>query len=233
MSGVWVTAFVARLSWLTFERVRGPATEPIPSVLPHIARRPLPLRLLFPAAQRHVGIAIIDRPYADRLRWHDEVDTVPDEPAGWHSTAVASIAAGATVGVAPEADLYFVGLGMNWSGEPFGDLFVEARRAAHTGLPLALGIRHIIEMNRRLEPGRKIRVISISIRGGAEAAIVEARKAASSFRPSIYTRLPWVPSPSPARRDPTLTHPISGRPAVGPSHGGPAATRSLARKILP
>jgi len=196
--------FVALLSWLAFERVRGPAAQPIPSVLPHIVRRPPPLRVALPAAQavavnpeeevrrlhargiagRGVGIAIIDRPlltehheYADRLRWYDEIDTVPGEPAGWHSTAVASIAAGRTVGVAPEADLYFVGLGMNWSGEPFGNLFVAARRAAHTGLPLAPAIRRIVEMNRRLEPGRKIRVISISIGGGAEAAIAEARHA--------------------------------------------------------
>ncbi len=200
---VAAVVFVALLSWLAFERVRGPVAEPIPSVLPHIARRPPPLRLALPAAQaavnpgdevrrlhtrgitgRHVGIAIIDRPlltehreYADRLRWYDEIDTVPGDPAGWHSTAVASIAAGATIGVAPEADLYFVGLGMNWSGEPFGSLFVAARRAAHIGLPLPLAIRRILEMNRRLEPDRKIRVISISIGGGAEGAIAEARRA--------------------------------------------------------
>jgi subtilisin family serine protease len=197
------TLFVALLAWLASERVRGPAAEPIPSVLPHIVRRPPPLRVPLPAAQpaanpgeevrrlhargitgRGVGIAIIDRPlltehreYADRLRWYDEIDTVPGEPAGWHSTAVASIAAGKTVGVAPEADLYFVGLGMNWSGEPFGNLLVAARRAAHTGMPLPLAIRRIVEMNRRLEPGRKIRVISISIGGGAETAIAEARQA--------------------------------------------------------
>jgi subtilisin family serine protease len=196
-------AFAALLSWVAFERFRGPAAEPIPSVLPHIVRRPPPLRVALPAAQaavnpgeavrrlhargitgRHVGIAIIDRPlltehreYADRLRWYDEIDTVPGEPAGWHSTAVASIAAGRTVGVAPDADLYFVGLGMNWRGEPFGDLFVAARRAARTGLPLSLAIRRILEMNRRLEPDRTIRVISISIGGGAEVAIAEARRA--------------------------------------------------------
>jgi hypothetical protein len=125
------------------------------------------------------------REYADRLRWYDEIDAAPDEPAGWHSTAVASIAAGRTVGVAPESDLYFVGLGMNWKGEPFGNLLVAARRAVHTGLPVALAIRRILEMNRHLEPGRKIRVISISMGGGPALlglnqtgdAIAEARRA--------------------------------------------------------
>ncbi len=206
MRRVLLTAAIAALAlaaWVGYERVRGPSYEPLPAPLPYIARRPPPLQASFPPAAaginpgdevrrlhargitgRHIGIAIVDRPllashreFADRLRWYDEIDTVGGEPAGWHSTAVASIAAGRTVGVAPEADLYFIGLGMNWSREPLGNLFIAARRAAHTGLPLQLAIRRIIEMNRRLEPDRKIRVISISIGGGAGAAIAEARKA--------------------------------------------------------
>ncbi len=134
---------------------------------------------------RNVGIAIIDRPlltqhreFADRLRWYDEIDTEPDDPAGWHSTAVASIAAGRTLGVAPEADLYFVGLGMNWSGEPLGNWFVAARRAVHYGQALPLAIHRILELNRRLPAGRKIRAISISVGGGSALfrAIDEARR---------------------------------------------------------
>jgi subtilisin family serine protease len=201
-------------AWVGFERARGPSAGPIPAALPYCVHRPPPLRAAFPAAEtvsnpgeevrrlhargvtgRRIGIAIIDRPlltehreFADRLRWYDEIDTVPGEPAGWHSTAVASITAGRTVGVAPEADLYFVGLGMNWAREPLGNLFVAVRRAAHTGMPLPLAIRRILEMNRRLEPGRKIRAISISIGGYGGDAVAEAR-AAGIFISNIDLRL--------------------------------------------
>jgi subtilisin family serine protease len=138
----------------------------------------------------HVGIVVIDwflltehREYADRLRWYDEIDAAPWDTAKLHGTAVASIAAGRTVGVAPEADLYFTGLGINYG--PIGDLFVTAARYAHTGMPHALAIRRILEMNRHLEPGRKIRVISMSMGFGpnlfglnqTRAAIAEARRA--------------------------------------------------------
>jgi subtilisin family serine protease len=141
---------------------------------------------------RGVGVAIIDRylltehrEYADRLRWYDEIDGAPGEPAQWHGTAVASIAAGRTVGVASEADLYFVGLGSIWKNEPLGNLFWAFRRGAHTWQPLPLAIRRILEMNRRLAPDRRIRVISISVGGGpdlpglneASAVIAEARSA--------------------------------------------------------
>jgi subtilisin family serine protease len=195
----------ALVAWAAIERVRGPRAEPLPSGLPHVTRTPPPLRAAFPAAQsgvnpgpdiralhargitgRGVGIAIIDRPlltthreFAGRLRWYDEADTDPAEPAGWHSTAVASIAAGATVGVAPEADIYFVGVGMIWNREPLGNWFVAARRALHTGQTLPLAIHRILELNRQLPEGRKIRVISISVGGGSElfSAIAEARRA--------------------------------------------------------
>jgi subtilisin family serine protease len=134
---------------------------------------------------RNAGIAIIDGPlltehreYADRLRWYDEIDVAPGDLARWHATAVASIAAGKTAGVAPEADLYFVGLGMIWSREPLGNLSVALRRAAHTGMPIPLAIRRILEMNRRLPRDRKIRAVSISIGGGSSlrSAIAEARR---------------------------------------------------------
>jgi hypothetical protein len=198
-------------AWVVYERARGPVAGPLPASLPHVVRRPPALRASFPAPEaaanpgeevrrlhargltgRNVAIAIIDGPlltehreYADRLRWYDEIDVAPGDPARWHATAVASIAAGKTVGVAPEADLYFVGLGMIWSREPIGNLFVAFRRATHTGMPLALAIRRILEMSRRLPPGRRIRVMSISVGGGprlfglnqTEAAMAEARQA--------------------------------------------------------
>lgn len=141
---------------------------------------------------------MIDRPllvshreYADRLRWYDEIDTDPHEPAGWHSTAVASIAAGKTVGVAPEADLYFVGVGMVWSREPPGNWFKALRRSVHTGQTLPMAIRRVLEMNRRLPDDRKIRVLSLSV-GAGEAffqAIDEARRE-GLFVAAIDLKLP-------------------------------------------
>ena len=178
--------------------------RPLPQGLPHVVRNPLPLRAELPQPRagvnpgedvvrlhangitgRNVGIAIIDRPlltqhreFASRLRWYDEIDTEPDEPAGWHSTAVASIAAGRTVGVAPEADLYFVGVGMIWNGEPLGNWFAAARHAVHFGQALPLAISRIMELDRRLPPERRIRAISISVGGGGALlqAIDEARR---------------------------------------------------------
>jgi hypothetical protein len=112
---------------------------------------------------RHVGIAIVDqflltthREFAGRLRWYDEIDAAPGDLARYHRTAVASIAVGGSVGVASEADLYFVGVGLIWRGEPLGDLF----RAAHTGMPVAMAVRRILAVNARLAPDRRIRVIS-------------------------------------------------------------------------
>ena len=197
-------------AWLVYERITGPAAGPVPSELPHLVRRPSPPRGDLPPLNpalgpdetvrqlhakgltgRHVGIAVIDwflltehREYADRLRWYDEIDAAASDTAKLHGTAVASIAAGKTTGVAPEADLYFTGIGII-TAEPIRDLFVTATRYAHTGMSHALAIRRILEMNRRLEPGRKIRVISMSMGFGpslfglnqTRAAIVEARGA--------------------------------------------------------
>ena len=86
--------------------------------------------------------------------------------------AVASIAVGATVGVAPEARLYFIGIGDN----PLGLL----RRCSN----LARGIWRLLEVNRRLPEGQKLRVISISNGwspgtpgyNDVEAAVREARE---------------------------------------------------------
>jgi hypothetical protein len=112
---------------------------------------------------RGVGIAIIDNPlltdhqeYAERLRLYEE-DNVPSEAqAQMHGPAVASIAGGKTVGVAPEADLYYIG---RWPWD---------REGGKDGQPTvtfkyeAEAIRRILQINEQLPPDRKIRVISIS-----------------------------------------------------------------------
>lgn len=106
---------------------------------------------------RNVGIAIIDQAllvdhqeYVDRLRLYEETD---DVVGGWaipqiHGAAVASIAVGKTVGVAPEADLYFI---------------ASASGSKNQFLYLARSIRRILEVNQQLPANRKIRVISVSI----------------------------------------------------------------------
>jgi subtilisin family serine protease len=190
------------------QRLAGPSAPPLPAALPHIVRHPAPgvvgndrgLNPVNPDQDvrrlheqgitgRRVGIAIVDtflyadhQEYRDRLRWYDEIDGRRGDPAVWHGAAVASIAAGRTAGVAPEADLYFVGLGSIWSNMPLGDWLALPSRASHMGQHQALAIRRVLEMNRRLEPDRKIRVISMSIGwgprwlSGTAAAVGEARR---------------------------------------------------------
>ena len=197
-------ACVSLALWALVARLNGPRAGALPAELPRVVRHPSPSQAVFPRPKggpnpdeevgrlhsrgimgRHVGIAIVDRPLltrhqelADRLRWYDEIDTDVDERAGWHSTAVASIAVGRSVGVAPMADLYFVGVGMIWDKEPLGNWWVAARRAVHSGQTLPLAIRRILDLNRRLPADRRIRALSLSVGGGLafEQAIDEARR---------------------------------------------------------
>ncbi len=102
-----------------------------------------------------VGIAIIDQTllvdhqeYAGRLRWYEEIGGSFLNPgASMHGPAVASIAVGKTVGVAPDADLYFFGTAQS----PFSFYHL-----------IAQGIRRVLEINERLPQNEQIRVISIS-----------------------------------------------------------------------
>lgn len=62
---------------------------------------------------RGVSVAIIDQPlltthqeYAGRLKFYEQQENCPE--AQMHGPAVASIIVGRTVGVAPEADLYYI-----------------------------------------------------------------------------------------------------------------------------
>lgn len=97
-----------------------------------------------------VGVAVLDLrlmvehvEYADRLLAYEECAAVKEFiPTDWgtmHGPAAASVAVGKTVGVAPEADLYYFTLET-----------------------LADGIARVIAINHHLPPSRKIRVISIS-----------------------------------------------------------------------
>jgi hypothetical protein len=108
-----------------------------------------------------IGIAIIDQgllvdhvEYKEQLKMYEEIHCA-DEEAQMHGPAVASIAVGKTVGVAPEADLYYIaethgtfkdGGGFEW------DLSWVAK-----------SIDRIVEINKTLPKEEKIRVISISL----------------------------------------------------------------------
>lgn len=104
-----------------------------------------------------VGIAIIDQTllidhpeYRDQLRLYEEINYGSGDSASMHGPAVASLAVGKSIGVAPGADLYFI-----------ADWFVDPDQKVNFAF-LAQGIRRILEVNRSLPEGRKIRVISIS-----------------------------------------------------------------------
>ncbi len=135
---------------------------------------------------RGVGLAIVDQPlvidhqeYADRLRLYEEINIDPSTESQMHGPAVASIAVGKTVGVAPEADLYYIGA---WTGD-WG-----------TGGPddftwnfhyYAQATKRLLEINRQLPEDHKIRVIAMQIGWQPEdkgydeimAAIEEAKSA--------------------------------------------------------
>ena len=109
-----------------------------------------------------IGIAIIDQllltghvEYKDQLRHYEElVPNTTKAGAQMHGAAVASIAVGKTVGVATEADLYF--LSPYWRQVDGQTDFAE----------LAKAVDRVVAINRQLPKEKKIRVLSISIGWG-------------------------------------------------------------------
>lgn len=105
-----------------------------------------------------IGIAIIDQTllvehveYKDQIQVYEEDGNTGDY--SMHGPAVASIAVGKTVGVAPDADLYFV-----------ATTFCDATPNASVDFACpAKNVRRIIEINKGLPESRKIRVLSMSI----------------------------------------------------------------------
>jgi len=115
-----------------------------------------------------VGIAIIDQgllvdhvEYKNRLRLYEEIHCL-DREAAMHGPAVASIAVGKTVGVAPEADLYYIAethVKDDWERSQGDDSLSARVDFAIT----AESIDRILEINRALPKERKIRVVSLSV----------------------------------------------------------------------
>lgn len=112
------------------------------------------------ATGKGVGIAIIDQAllvdhieYKDNLKMYEEIHCT-DGQAQIHGSAVASIAVGKTVGVAPDADLYYI-------AETHGTFIGSKFDWDFTWL--AKSIDRILEVNKSLQKDKKIRVISISV----------------------------------------------------------------------
>lgn len=106
-----------------------------------------------------VGAAIIDYTllvehdeYKDQLRMYREVNH-SNERAEFHGSSMASILAGAQIGVAPDADLYFVGVRNFDPGK---------KDIIHNQTHTAQALRGLINLNETLPESDKIRVISIS-----------------------------------------------------------------------
>jgi hypothetical protein len=116
---------------------------------------------------RGVGIAIIDQTllvdhqeYVDQLRLYEEMK---DVRGGWlnpqmHGPAVASIAVGKTVGVAPGADLYYIATA-DCGADTAEEMDFSCR---------AQSVRRILEVNEQLPTDRKIRVISMAFGWGPD-----------------------------------------------------------------
>ena len=108
-----------------------------------------------------ISIAIIDQAllvdhveYRDRLACYEELHCFSPR-AQMHGPAVASIAVGKTVGVAPEATLYYIAethLSSRGHGETIWEMSWLAR-----------AIDRVLEINRDLPEERRIRVISMSV----------------------------------------------------------------------
>ncbi|WMM26376.1 hypothetical protein RBU61_06805 [Tissierella sp. MB52-C2] len=112
-----------------------------------------------------IGIAIIDQSllvdhveYKEQLKLYEEIHCA-DEEAVIFGPVVASIAVGKTVGVAPEADLYYI-------AETHGD--VKNGEFEWDLSWIAKSIDRIVEINKILPKGEKIRVISISLGVGGK-----------------------------------------------------------------
>jgi hypothetical protein len=107
----------------------------------------------------NVSIAIIDQgllleheDYKNNLMLYEEIHCA-DQSAQMHGPAVASIAVGKTVGVAPDAKLYYIAA----TAGHFTDTEFEFDASIY-----ADSILRVLEMNTNLPEDEKIRVISIS-----------------------------------------------------------------------
>jgi hypothetical protein len=108
-----------------------------------------------------VSIAVIDQcllidheEYKDRLRFYEEIHCLANDHSSMHGPAVASIAVGKTVGVAPESSLFYI-------AETHGNL--DKDNFEWDFSYLAKSIDRLLEINGMLPQNDKIRVLSIAV----------------------------------------------------------------------
>lgn len=126
---------------------------------------------------RGIGIAIIDQPlltthqeYADRIKLYEKINPMGSSST-MHGAAVASIAVGKTVGVAPEADLYYI-------SSRTGDRRAGGKEFTWNFSYYAQAINRILEINKNLPKDKKIRVIAMQVGWGpGQAGYEEITKA--------------------------------------------------------
>lgn len=113
-----------------------------------------------------VGIAIIDQTllvdhveYRDRLKHYEEIHNTM-ETSTMHGAAVASIAVGKTVGVAPESDLYYI-------ADTYGN-YTALGTFSYDFTWLAKAVDRVVEINNTLPEESKIRVIAMQIGWNSE-----------------------------------------------------------------
>ncbi len=116
---------------------------------------------------RGVGIAIIDQTLLTdhqeikhQLRFYEEIGAAEGKQAAMHGIAVASLAVGKTIGVAPNADLYFLAVSMQ-KDTPECNKNSDVPSCL-TYLHTAKALNRILEINNSLPANKKIRVVSIS-----------------------------------------------------------------------
>lgn len=129
-----------------------------------------------------ISIAIIDQKllkdhqeYADRLKLYEEINANQREGPTMHGAAVSSIAVGETIGVAPEADLYYI-------ASQTGDYDLSSGNFTWNFTYYAKSIDRLLEINNELPPDKKIRVIAMQVgwqagQKGYEEVISAAQKA--------------------------------------------------------
>lgn len=170
LSGLDLTGRLADLFQAAFDdRTKWPAAERMPEGFDYrrimaLGKDPgLGIRALHEQGitGRGVGMAILDQSllvdhqeYADRIRLYEEINIPEGMAAQMHGPAVVSIAVGKTVGVAPQADLYYIA---QFNGDRIDGEFTWNFEY------LARGVNRILEINEQLPPERKVRVISMSV----------------------------------------------------------------------
>lgn len=137
---------------------------------------------------KNVSVAIIDQnllvthqEYKNQLVWYEEDPWWQQaEDSSMHASAVASILAGKTVGVAPQVNLFL-----------FAPSFGKSDENQYDAGPIAHMLRRVAELNRQLPAAQKIRVVSISRGFGphdlAAAEFAAAQKALEDDGVAVFT----------------------------------------------